>query len=81
MTDAALKLEVGIEDCLHIEFEYDRSRYHLTDVIEGRVNFLLVKIKIKYMELAVIRRETVGPGMYLIALSVFVSMPPVCAWG
>lgn len=23
------KLEVGIEDCLHIEFEYDRQKYHL----------------------------------------------------
>jgi hypothetical protein len=24
-----LKMEVGIEDCLHIEFEYDRQKYHL----------------------------------------------------
>ncbi len=24
-----LKMEVGIEDCLHIEFEYDQSKYHL----------------------------------------------------
>lgn len=23
-TDSSLKLEVGIEECLHIEFEYDR---------------------------------------------------------
>lgn len=58
-----MKLEVGIEDCLHIEFEYDRTRFHLADVITGRVNFLLVRIKIKYMELAVIRRESAGaPG-------------------
>lgn len=56
-----MKLEVGIEDCLHIEFEYDRTRYHLSDVVTGRVNFLLVRIKIKYMELAVIRREASGP--------------------
>lgn len=59
--DSSVKLEVGIEDCLHIEFEYDRTRYHLSDVVTGRVNFLLVRIKIKYMELAVIRREASGP--------------------
>ena len=32
------------------------------DVIYGRVYFLLVRIKIKYMELAIIRRETTGVG-------------------
>lgn len=61
--DTSVKLEVGIEDCLHIEFEYDRTRFHLADVITGRVHFMLVRIKIKYMELAVIRRESAGaPG-------------------
>lgn len=56
----AIKMEVGIEDCLHIEFEYEKRWYHLRDTIRGKINFLLVKIKIKYMELAVIRRETSG---------------------
>jgi vacuolar protein sorting-associated protein 26 len=60
--DSSVKLEVGIEDCLHIEFEYDRTRYHLSDVVTGRVNFLLVRIAIKYMEVALIRREAAGPG-------------------
>lgn len=57
-----LKMEVGIEDCLHIEFEYNRSKYHLKDVVLGKIDFLLVRIKIKYMELAVIRRESSGSG-------------------
>lgn len=35
-------MEVGIEDCLHIEFEYDRARYHLRDVVVGKIYFLLV---------------------------------------
>lgn len=59
----AIKMEVGIEDCLHIEFEYERRVYHLEDVIVGKIHFLLVRIKIKYMELAVIRRETSGEGV------------------
>ena len=58
-----IKMEVGIEDCLHIEFEYERRCYHLRDVIQGQINFLLVRIKIKHMELAVIRRETSGEGV------------------
>uniref|UniRef100_K3WQS7 Vacuolar protein sorting-associated protein 26 n=1 Tax=Globisporangium ultimum (strain ATCC 200006 / CBS 805.95 / DAOM BR144) TaxID=431595 RepID=K3WQS7_GLOUD len=57
-----IKMEVGIEDCLHIEFEYDKSKYHLKDVVIGKIFFLLVRIKIKHMELAIIRREIVGGG-------------------
>merc|ERR1719450_939661 len=55
-----IKMEVGIEDCLHIEFEYDKSKYHMKDVVVGKVYFLLVRIKIKHMELNIIRRETAG---------------------
>ncbi|KAI1733241.1 vacuolar protein sorting-associated protein 26 domain-containing protein [Ditylenchus destructor] len=61
-SDSNIKMEVGIEDCLHIEFEYNRSRYHLKDVIVGKIYFLLVRIKIKYMEIAILKRESVGNG-------------------
>lgn len=63
---SSIKMDVGIEDCLHIEFEYSKSRYHLKDVIVGRIYFLLVRLKIKHMELSIIRRETVGspPNQY-----------------
>ena len=77
-----IKMEVGIEECLHIEFEYNKSkwvnrmsrnqkfwwyklvplRYHLKDVIVGKIYFLLVRIKIKHMEVAIIKRETTGSG-------------------
>lgn len=57
-----IKMEVGIEDCLHIEFEYNKSKYHLKDVIVGKIYFLLVRIKIKHMEIAIIKRESTGSG-------------------
>lgn len=57
---ATIRMDVGIEDCLHIEFEYLKSRFSLKDVIVGRIYFLLVRLKIKHMELSLIRRETVG---------------------
>lgn len=65
-TNSSIKMDVGIEDCLHIEFEYSKSRYHLKDVIVGRIYFLLVRLKIKHMELSIIRRETTGvaPNQY-----------------
>lgn len=57
--NTGIKMEVGIEELLHIEFEYNRSRYHIRDVILGKIYFLLVKIKIKHMELTIIKRETI----------------------
>lgn len=64
--NSSIKMDVGIEDCLHIEFEYSKSKYHLKDVIVGRIYFLLVRLKIKHMELSIIRRETTGaaPNQY-----------------
>jgi len=61
-TNNSIKMEVGIEDCLHIEFEYNRSKYHLKDAVLGKIFFLLVRIKIKHMEVAIIKRESTGTG-------------------
>lgn len=58
----SVKMEVGIEDCLHIEFEYAKSKYHLKDVVVGKIYFLLVRIKIKHMEIEIRRRESTGAG-------------------
>lgn len=42
----SLKMEVGIEDCLHIEFEYDKSAYHLQDVVIGKVRVLWMRVDV-----------------------------------
>ncbi|OII71730.1 vacuolar protein sorting targeting protein 26 [Cryptosporidium ubiquitum] len=57
-----IKMEVGVEGCLHIELEYDKSSYHLKDVVIGKVYFSIVRLKIKYMEIDIIRLETCGSG-------------------
>ena len=54
--NSSIKMEVGIEDCLHIEFEYNRSKYHLKDVVIGKIYFLLVRLKIKHMEIEIRKR-------------------------
>lgn len=67
--DHPIKMEVGIEDCLHIEFEFAKSVYTMKDCILGKVFFNLVRIKIKHMELCIIRKETVGSGQNAITES------------
>ena len=57
-----IKMEVGIEDCLHIEFQYDKEKYHLGDVIKGTIHFILARIKIKHMDIEIIQKEYVGKG-------------------
>jgi hypothetical protein len=37
-------------------------RYHVRDVIVGKIYFLLVRLKIKLMELHVVKREQVSAG-------------------
>jgi len=63
--NSSIKMEVGIEGCLHIEFEYNKTKYSLKDVIVGKIYFLLVRIKIQRMELSIIKRETTGSGVNL----------------
>jgi len=58
----SLKMEVGIEDTLHIEFEYQKAKYDLKGVIIGKIYFLLIRLKIKHMEIALLRRESAGTG-------------------
>lgn len=72
LLNTTIKMEVGIEDSLHIEFEYNKSKYHLADVIVGKIYFLLVRVKIKHMELSILRKEFTGygPGSYDVAESV-----------
>lgn len=45
-------------------------RYHLKDVIVGKIYFLLVRIKIQHMELQLIKKEITGIGIDLMWLCV-----------
>ena len=53
-------------DLSHLSCLSASDRNHLKDVIVGKIYFLLVRIKIKHMELSIIRRETTGaaPNQY-----------------
>jgi vacuolar protein sorting-associated protein 26 len=57
-----VKTEVGIGDTLHIELECNKWKYHLSDVISGSINFLLVSTEIASVQLQILQRETAGIG-------------------
>ena len=40
----SIKMEVGIEDCLHIEFEYNKSKYALIRLYFAAVNGQLLQV-------------------------------------
>lgn len=62
VSNQEIRMEVGIEDSLHIEFVYHSNKFHLRDVVIGRIYFMLVRINIKRMELEIRKRESAGTG-------------------
>ena len=55
-----IKLEVGIEDWLHLVFDLDSRNFGLKDIALGRVTFKKVSIRLKNMEVQIIRKEVVN---------------------
>lgn len=66
--DKPFRHDIGIENCLHLEFEFSKTQYSLKEVIVGRIYFLLTRLKIKHMELSLLTRETSGlkPSNFLL---------------
>lgn len=58
-----LKMEVGIEDWIHVSFEADKSKYFLRDIVTGQVAFKKVSVRLNSMEVQLVKRETLGTGM------------------
>ncbi len=54
--------EIGIEDWIHIMVDFEKSKYHLEDVISGLITFKKVSLKLHFMELQIIKKETLGIG-------------------
>jgi vacuolar protein sorting-associated protein 26 len=63
-----IKLEVGIEDWLHLVFDVDRNRFALRDCVTGQVRFKKVGLRLKSMELQIIKKEIIGAGNFYFYL-------------
>ena len=53
-----LKVEIGVENVLHVCFELDRKNYHLKDVITGKVSFKKINIDLENMSLKIVKIES-----------------------
>jgi vacuolar protein sorting-associated protein 26 len=62
MENQPIKLEVGIEDWLHLVFDVNRNKFSLRDCITGQVKFKKVGLRLKSMELQIIKKEVIGAG-------------------
>ena len=58
--DSGWQLEVGLEDQLHINFISPKLRYPLDSNVSGELHFSLVNLKIKSVDLSIVRREIVA---------------------
>ena len=55
-------MEVGIEELLNIKINIDKKLYSLKGCLEGSIEFSIVKLMIKKMEMNIIRKEILGIG-------------------
>lgn len=60
--NANLKMEVGIANLIHLEYEIFQSKFHLGDCILGKIYFVKVYMKVKSVELHLIKTEIIGGG-------------------
>jgi len=53
-----IRVEIGIENLLHVYFELDKKNYHLKDVITGKVCFKKINLEIENMSLKIVKIES-----------------------
>ena len=54
-----IKVEIGVENLLHVCFELDRKNFHLKDVITGKVSFKKINLELENMSLKIIKIESI----------------------
>ena len=57
------KTEVGVSGYLHIVVYWAKEKFHLKDIIVGKIEFSKVKLRIKSMEVVLLKKEKIGSGL------------------
>jgi vacuolar protein sorting-associated protein 26 len=60
---SATKTEVGVNGFLHIEVHLAKEKFHLKEIIVGKIYFAKVKLRIKSMEVILLKKEKIGSGL------------------
>ena len=56
------RMEIGVSEKLHMEYELFQNKLHLNDVITGKLYFISVSSNIKSIEVQLIKKEKIGSG-------------------
>jgi vacuolar protein sorting-associated protein 26 len=65
--DANVKMEVGIENFIQLEYEIFRNKFVLDDCILGKIYFIKINIPVKSMEIILYKKETIVNGSNKLA--------------
>ena len=60
ITNSPMKIEIGVENKIHVILEINKNNYFLRDIIIGKVIFVNVNIIIKTMFIQIIRKENLN---------------------
>lgn len=63
-----IKMDIGIEQWLHVCLDIDKSKYFLRDIITGEVVFKKISVRLQSMEIEIIKKEIMGSGNISIKL-------------
>eukprot|EP00483_Globobulimina_turgida_P001441 UN01443 len=59
-TKKTIAMQVGVDDCLHIKFEYDNVNISTNGCLKGHVKVLSNSLKITTMQIQLVRRGTIN---------------------
>lgn len=55
--NANVRMEVGVNNAIHMEYELFKNKYSLTDCVIGKMYFIKVSMKVKTIEIHFIKKE------------------------
>ena len=58
--NANVRMEVGVSNSIHMEYELFKNKYHLQDCIVGKIFFIKVAMKVKTIEIHFVKKEMYG---------------------
>lgn len=58
--NANVRMEVGVSNAIHMEYELFKNKCHLNDCVIGKIYFLKVAMKVKTVEVHFVKKEIFG---------------------
>jgi vacuolar protein sorting-associated protein 26 len=60
--NASVRFEMGIDNLIQLQYELYKTKYHTDEAISGRLLFQKCLMQVKFIELHLFKKETIGYG-------------------